>query len=50
MRQTVRSEIWMPSICSSPWSRGARQSGLAATIRSMRRRTSITVAGLPGRR
>lgn len=32
IRETVRSEMEMPSIFSSPWIRGARQSGLAAAI------------------
>lgn len=31
-RETVRSEITNPSICSSPWMRGAPQVGLSATI------------------
>ncbi len=37
IRETVRSEMEMPSIFSSPWIRGARQSGLAAAIRSINR-------------
>ena len=45
IRETVRSEIAMPNIFSSPWIRGARQSGLAATIRSINRRISMSVAG-----
>ena len=49
IRETVRSEMEMPSIFSSPWIRGARQSGLAAAIRSINRRISMAVAGRPGR-
>jgi len=50
IRETVRSEMAMPSILSSPWIRGARHSGLAAAIRSINRRMSTGVAGRPGRR
>jgi hypothetical protein len=37
----------MPSIVNSPWILGARQRGLAATIRSIRRRIAPAVAGRP---
>jgi hypothetical protein len=39
-RDTVRSEIEMPGILSSPWMRGARHSGLAVNICSINRRIS----------
>jgi hypothetical protein len=39
----------MPSILSSPWIRGARESGLAVAIRSISWRISVA-AGRPGRR
>ena len=47
IRETVRSEMVMPSIFSSPWIRGARQSGLAAAIRSISWRISAAMAGPP---
>ena len=50
IRETVRSEMVMPSIFSSPWIRGARQSGLAVAIRSISWRISTAVTGRPGRR
>jgi hypothetical protein len=47
---TVAWAIWMPSFRSSPWMRGAFQSGLAACIWPMRARRSAATAGRPGRR
>ncbi len=48
-RDTVRSEISMPSLRSSPWMRGAPQSGLALAIRSTSSRTSRLTGGRPAR-
>ncbi len=44
IRDTVRSAMRMPSILSSLWMRGARQRGLAASISSIRRRISSSIA------
>lgn len=40
----------MPSIFSLPWIRGARHSGLAATVRRVNTWISAAIAGLPFRR
>jgi hypothetical protein len=40
----------MPSLSSSPWMRGAPQSGLARLIRRIRARISALVLGRPGQR
>ena len=45
--ETVRSETTIPSIFSSPWIRGARQSGFAVAMSRMRRRISAATGGLP---
>jgi hypothetical protein len=39
----------MPSFCSSPWIRGAPQSGLAAAISATSKRMAESVLGRPGR-
>ena len=49
MRDTVRSEMAIPSISSSPGILGARHNGLAAVC-SIHRRSSAAVPGRPGRR
>jgi hypothetical protein len=47
MRETVRPETAIPSICSSPWIRGARLSRLSKAIFKMSRHTSVGMQGLP---
>ncbi len=47
-RETVRSEISTPSFRSSPWIRGAPQSGLAAAMVVIRLRISALNRGRPG--
>ena len=46
-REIVLSETSKPSMRSSPWTGGAPQLGLSATIRKMRSRTSFNVCLLP---
>ena len=47
-RETVRSEISTPSLRSSPWIRGAPQSGLAAAMFPISLRISDLMRGRPG--
>ena len=44
---TLVSPISIPSLSSSPWMRGAPQSGLARLMVRIRSRTSCVTAGLP---
>ena len=44
---TVACEISMPSLRSSPWNRGAPQSGFSRLMRRMRSRTSRPTVGRP---
>ena len=46
-RDTVRSEMWIPSLSSSPWMRGAPQIGLAAAIFRIRARMAGVTSGRP---
>ena len=46
--ETVRSEISIPSLSSSPWILGAPQSGLAFAILRTRSRISRLIGGRPG--
>src|SRR5436189_3177212 len=49
----LATEVWptsMPSLRSSPWMRGAPQSGLARLISRISRRISSVTFGLPERR
>src|SRR2546425_3749564 len=46
-RETVRSATSRPSLRSSPWIRGAPQSGLAAAIRMTRTLISALTGGRP---
>src|SRR5438876_3530095 len=48
--ETVASDTVRPSFSSSPWIRGAPQSGLARLIRRIRSRTSVLITGRPDRR
>ena len=48
-RATVRSEIWKPSFCSSPWIFGAPQPTFSSAIRRMRSRISPVILGRPPR-
>src|SRR5215472_4330767 len=45
---TVAWATSIPSLSSSPWIRGAPQSGLAKLIMRVNSRTSSSIAGLPG--
>ncbi len=45
--ETVASEILMPSFMSSPWTRGAPQSGFSRLMRRMGSRTSRGTGGRP---
>src|SRR5439155_8246651 len=45
---TVAWDTSIPSLSSSPWMRGAPQSGFARLIFRMRSRTSRDISGLPG--
>src|SRR6516162_4031634 len=45
---TVSWDTSIPSLSSSPWIRGAPQSGLAVLILRIHCRTSPSIAGLPG--
>jgi hypothetical protein len=49
MRETVLSETTGPSILSSPWIRGARQSGFSPAICTISRRISAGMQGRPFR-
>ena len=49
-RETVRSEIAMPSFSNSPWIRGAPQRQFSAAMRRIRSRQGESMRGLPGRR
>jgi hypothetical protein len=46
-RDTVRSEMGMPSLSNSPWLRGAPQSGFAAAIFRIRVRIAGLTSGRP---
>ena len=46
--ETVRSDTAMPSLSSSPWTRGARQSGLARTRVWTSSRIGLPILGRPG--
>ena len=49
-RETVRSEMAIPSFSNSPWIRGAPQRQFSAAIRRIRSRQGESMRGLPGRR
>ena len=49
-RETVRSEMAIPSFSNSPWIRGAPQRQFSAAIRRIRSRQDASMRGLPGRR
>jgi hypothetical protein len=49
-RETVRSEMAMPSFSSSPWIRGAPQRQCSAAARRIRSRHGESIHGRPGRR
>ena len=49
-RPTVAWLILIPSLSSSPWMRGAPQSGLARLMRRIKSRISAPILGRPGRR
>ena len=49
-RETVRSEMAIPSFNNSPWIRGAPQRQFSAAIRRIRSRQGESMRGLPGRR
>ena len=48
-RETVRSEMAMPSFSNSPWIRGAPHRQFSAAIRRIRSRHDESIRGLPGR-
>jgi hypothetical protein len=49
-RETVRSDMAIPSFDNSPWIRGAPQRQFSAAIRRIRSRQGESMRGLPGRR
>jgi hypothetical protein len=49
-RETVRSEMAMPSFSNSPWIRGAPQRQFSAARRRIRSRHVDSIRGRPGRR
>ena len=49
-RETVRSEMVIPSFSNSPWIRGAPQRQFSAAIQRIRSRQGESMRGLPGRR
>ena len=49
-RETVRSEMVIPSFSNSPWIRGAPQRQFSAAMRRIRSRHGESMRGLPGRR
>ena len=49
-RETVRSEMTIPSFSNSPWTRGAPQRQFSWAIRRIRSRLSPSMRGLPRRR
>ena len=46
-RDTVRSEIWKPSLSNSPWMRGAPQVEFSSTLRKISSRTCFEILFLP---
>jgi hypothetical protein len=49
-RETVRSEMTIPSFSNSPWIRGAPQRQFSEAMRRIRSRQDESMRGLPGRR